>query len=258
MALIDRNEAKERGLSGWDCFVRSQLAYKDEINRDRFVISLNIEALKLLKLSVRFGEFAQYKADLLNERRQNRLNPDFFRNHRASDIVRRSFEYMNIEFFYIATALELHFKAWLLQKNYIVNIIEQSEPFRELKDAQKSRPINKTELFDLVDYQYDTEKKRNVLKGISNESLAFKTICKKEGYIKALDISEEVKLIVDDYRNLRNQIHLPGDFCASPTISKMGEKATEVMIDFINERVVMNSNDLIRKYKSNYELLTKI
>ena len=54
-------------------------------------------------------------------------------------------------------------------------------------------------------------------------------------YSKVLNLSTELLDIIGDYINLRNQIHLPGDFNDSPNLIKLGEKATPLIINFINE-----------------------
>lgn len=64
--------------------------------------------------------------------------------------------------------------------------------------------------------------------------------------------------MVEDYRNLRNQIHLPGNAYETPNIRRIGENAIELIIDFINERIVENSNNLINKYDFNFRPLAKL
>ena len=90
------------------------------------------------------------------------------------------------------------------------------------------------------------------------QSLGFNKICNSSNYVSALNISNDIMDMVEDYRNLRNQIHLPGDNCETPNINRIGENATELMIDFINERIVDNSNSLIRHYNFNFLPLTKL
>ena len=54
-------------------------------------------------------------------------------NYQISQQHWQLMEYMNLEFFYIATGFELHFKSWLLQNDFIVNIVEKAEPFKNLR-----------------------------------------------------------------------------------------------------------------------------
>ena len=70
MALITEIEARQRQLSGCDVFKRTQLAYKDNLNRDHFVVSLNREALKIFNLSVTLGQHIKLKRDAQNVQQQ--------------------------------------------------------------------------------------------------------------------------------------------------------------------------------------------
>ncbi len=258
MALLTEFEARQRQLSGCDVFKRTQLAYKDNLNRDHFVVSLNREALKIFNLSVTLGQYRQLKVQ--SEQTKKELSDGTFdiRTYQISIEQWRLMEYMNLEFFYIATGLELHFKSWLLQNNYIVNIIDKNEPFKTLKNEQYKRPITKVEFFSFGSFKYDTIKQINILQGITEQSLSFNTICNEPDYVNALTVSNDIIGIVEDYRNLRNQIHLPGDICETPNITRIGENVTKKLIDFINERVVDNSNSLIQHYEFNFEHLNKL
>ena len=258
MSLISEQEARQRQLSGCDVFKRTQLAYKDNLHRDHFAVSLNREALKIFNLTVTFGQHYQLKAEAAKFKQQIADGTFKLENYQISEQHWRLLEYMNLEFFYIATGFELHFKSWLVQKDFIVNIIDKAEPFKNLKNQQRDRPIKKTELFALGDFQYDTDKQINILEGMTEQSLGFNTICNTTNYVSALNISNEIICMVEDYRNLRNQIHLPGDPCETPNISRIGENATEMLIDFINDRIVDNSNNLIQQYNFNFSPLTKL
>ncbi|WP_353170214.1 hypothetical protein [Flavobacterium sp.] len=258
MALITEFEARQRNLSGCDVFKRTQLAYKDNFNRDHFVVSLNIEALKIFNLSVTLGQHRQLK--IQSEQTKKELLVGTFDIHKYQISVEqwRLMKFINLEFFYIATGFELHFKSWLLQNDYVVNVIDKSEPFKNLKNEQFKRPITKEEFFNFGSFKYDTIKQINILQGITEQSLSFNTICNETDYANALTVSSDIIGMVEDYRNLRNQIHLPGDICDTPNITRIGENATDKLIDFINERVVENSNRIIKQYKFNFENLQKL
>ena len=148
MTLIPENEARVKQLTGSDVFKRTQLAYKDDLNRDHFVVSPNREALKIFNLSVTFGQHSQLKWE--SEKVQQQLADGSFKleEYQISEQHWRLLEYMNLEFLYIATGFELHFKSWLLQNDFIINIIYKIEPFKNLKNEQKERPISKTEFFN--------------------------------------------------------------------------------------------------------------
>ena len=107
-------------------------------------------------------------------------------------------------------------------------------------------------------FQYDKTKQINILHGLTEESLSFKTICNSQNYIASLNISNDILGVVENYRNLRNQIHLPGDTCETPNIERLGGSATELMINFINDRIVENSNNIIGKRGLNFLPLNKL
>ena len=133
MSLISEQEARQRQLSGCDVFKRTQLAYKDNLHRDHFAVSLNREALKIFNLTVTFGQHYQLKAEAAKFKQQIADGTFKLENYQISEQHWRLLEYMNLEFFYIATGFELHFKSWLLQNNFIVNIIDKVEPFKSLR-----------------------------------------------------------------------------------------------------------------------------
>jgi hypothetical protein len=258
MALISEQEARQMQLSGCDVFKRTQLAYKDNLNRDHFVISLNREALKIFNLTVTFGQHSELKAQAKKIKQELADGTFSTENYQISQQLWQLMEYMNLEFFYIATGFELHFKSWLLQNDFIVNIIDKAEPFKNLKNEQRDRPITKTEFFTLGNFQYDTAKQINILQGVTEQSLGFNTICRSVNYVNELNVSNDIIGIVEDYRNLRNQIHLPGDTCETPNISRIGANSTQILIDFINDRIVDNSNNLIQQYNFNFSSLANL
>ncbi len=127
-----------------------------------------------------------------------------------------------------------------------------------MKNEQFKRPITKDEFFTFGEFKYDTIKQINILQGITDQSLSFNTICNEPNYLEVLNVSNDIIGIVEDYRNLRNQIHLPGDICETPNITRIGVNAIEKLIDFINERVVENSNRLIQQYEFNFHYLNRL
>lgn len=258
MTLITQIEAKRRNLSGYDSFKRTQLAYRDNLNRDHFVVSLNREALKIFNLSVTLGQHIKLKIEAENIQKQLADGTFKQENYQISEVKLKLLEDMNLEFFYIATGFELHFKSWLLQNDYIVNIIDKVAPFKQLRKDQEDRPISKPEFFTVGSFMYDTTKQINILQGLTEHTLFFSTILNKTNYVRALGISSDVIGIAEDYRNLRNQIHLPGDTCETPNIHRLAGSATDLMIDFINEKIVDNSNHLIQQNKFSFSPFSKL
>lgn len=251
--LITELEAREKKLDGCDLFKRSQLAYKEEINRDNFVIYLNKEAYKILLSSVLIGE---YPTLLAEQNLQNIETLKQLSNHIEIENLEvfgpplrfQRIELINLENFYIATGFELFLKSRLIQNNYIVNIFEDNLDFKNLREQQKKRPILKSELFSISGYFYDESKKINMLKGITDSSLNFSTISTKNKYKSVFNLSSDIWEIIDNYRILRNQIHLPGDWINSPFLDQIGEQLVPKIVEFINTEIVENSNNLIKKW----------
>ena len=251
--LITEAEAREKKLDGCDVFKRSQLAYKEEINRDNFVIYLNKEAYKILLSSALIGE---YPTLLAEQNIQNIETLKQLSNQIETENLEvfgpplrlQRLELINLENFYIATGFELFLKSRLIEKNYIVNIFEDNLDFKNLREQQKKRPILKSELFSISGYFYDESKKINILKGITDSSLNFCTICTKNKYKSVFNLSNDIWGIIDNYRILRNQIHLPDNCINSPFLDKIGEKLVPKIVEFINTEIVDNSNNLIKKW----------
>lgn len=254
---MNDTEARQLNLPGSDTYRRIQLAYKNERDRDHLAISLNIEALKIFNLSIKISQHQSLIRE--SERVQTLLESGtFFEEYQRPSLVSHLMEFMNLEYFYIATGFELHFKSWLLQNNFIINIIADNELFKGMKNKQKRQPITKNEFFEVGNFQYDPQRGINILQGITDQSLSFNTISKKPDYINALNISTDLLGIVEDYRNLRNQIHLPGELAETPTLRRLGQQSTEIIIDFIKERIVNNSNEMIQMNSFRFQALQKI
>ena len=92
----------------------------------------------------------------------------------------------------------------------------------------------------------------NTLRGLTAQSLTFDTILNIPAYRQQLGKSQDFLDIVEDYRNLRNQIHLPGDAVEAPHINKYGgDSLMRLLVQFINEEIVAYNNRLIDKWKLN-------
>jgi hypothetical protein len=92
----------------------------------------------------------------------------------------------------------------------------------------------------------------NILRGLTTNSLDFKLILDTPPYRLQLGKSQDFLNIVEDYRKLRNQIHLPGDPVEAPHINKYtGDSLIRLLVTFINEDIVEYNNRLIDKWKLN-------
>jgi hypothetical protein len=261
--MITEIEARQRNLPGCDTFKKTELVYKDNINRDAFVIKLNIESYKIFCSSFLIGDYP----NIIKEREQQKehyrkLNENNPETNNLSiflpPIIQQRFEYINLEHFYLATGFELSFKSKLLYRNFIVNIFEDSPQFANLRKEQKKRPITKTELFSISDYFYDEDNMINRLKGITQKSLGFEIMLNKSSYKKELNVDEEIILIAEEFRNLRNQIHLPGDWQSSVLINNLGDSLVNKLVEYINNHIVDMTNQLIDMNNFNFPKLQKL
>ncbi|AEE50451.1 hypothetical protein [Haliscomenobacter hydrossis] len=257
MLTITEAEAREKKLPGCDVFKRTQLAYKDDLNRDGFVVSLYHESYKIFLTSVLIGQFPTLREE--SRKVQDALDNGTFdiRNSQISKTQWQRMEYINLENFYIATGFELFFKSKLLENDFLVNVLEDKNEFKELRKDQRERPIHKNELFNISGYFYDASLQKNILKGITEKSLDFSLISKVK-YYETLNLSTDLLGIIEDYRKLRNQIHLPGDFEESPNLNRLGDKVVPLMIDFINREIADKANMLTDKWGLNYRELSRI
>ena len=250
--MITETQARQQNLSGFDVFKQTHLCYKDDLNRDAFVVRLNFEAYKIFLSSILIGQYPTLKEE--QQKRKAEFESGFI-NSVISPIEFYRMEYVNLENFYIATGFELHFKSTLLQNNFVVNIFDNKGVFKSLCDKQKDSPVHKDELFNISGYFYDPSKQINILNGITENSLNFGKLCTSPNYASALNLSSDILGIAEDFRNLRNQIHLPGDAKDAPFLNSVGDRLIPTLVEYINENIVENTNQLIAKHKLNYSNL---
>ncbi|SRR5258708_39638309 len=243
--MLTEAEAKKQNLPGSHVFIRTQLAYKNEIDRDALIVHLNGEAYKAFIDTISIGQFP-----LLKKENDIVLKTGHFGTS-ASTIMRK------VECFYldnlkIAAAFELHLKACLLAHDIVIHLINNkvssfnAAPFKALRKKQDQEPVMKHELLAIEGFYYNGE--HNILRGLTSQSLSFEKIL-NEPYRSMLGKSEDFLNIVEDYRNLRNQIHLPGDIVEAPHLAKYtGYSLIEVLERFINEEIVVYNNHLIAKW----------
>ena len=140
--MITEIEARRLNLPGCDTFKATELAYKDDINRDAFVIKLNIESYKIFCSSFLIGDYPniikEREQQIENCRKLNENNPET--NNLTiflPPIIQHRFEYINLEHFYLTTGFELSFKSKLLHRSFVVNIFEETTQFETLRKEQK-------------------------------------------------------------------------------------------------------------------------
>ena len=256
---ISTGQAKSRGLPGSDVFRFSHLLYNDSLHRDAGVLHLNVEAYKafsdtilISKRHIMEGEERVVEEWCLANKGSVPSSP-----YPWPRMTLEYIKYVNYENFKIASGFELHLKARLLSRDFVVHEIDNQNPsYKLLAKEQKTRPISKSELFSIASYHFDG--KQNYLPGLKDSSLSFSKLTDKSEYRKLLDLSDAHLDIIKDYRNLRNQIHLPGDIIESPSIQNHQGQITDFIINFVNREIVRYSNSLIEKHQFNHVLLAPL
>ena len=116
--------------------------------------------------------------------------------------------------------------------------------------------MKKVELTNIDDFRFNG--KQNYLPGLKSASIKFLLLTHRDKYIRALGLPLETIAVIKDYRNLRNQIHLPGDAIETPGLQKLqGKSILEFLLGFINEQIVSWSNRIIANHKFTFPLLTE-
>lgn len=252
---ITTEEAKKQALPGCDVYRYSHLLYHDDLNRDFGVVRLNIEAIKAFSDSVTLSR--RHALAVEQAAVKQWLSQGGFAGGLPfpwGEASRASMEYVNYEYLKIASAFELHLKARLLARNYILHEIDiKTVAYEALAAEQRDRPILKQELLSIQQYHFDG--RRNYLPGLKDASLKFSWLTDKSTYRAVLGLTGQQLDIIRDYRLLRNQVHFPGDILESPNIQAFPQPIIEFLTAFINSELVGWSNDLISKYKMNYKPL---
>jgi hypothetical protein len=248
---ITTERAKDEGLPGSDVFRFSHLLYHDPLNRDAGVVHLNVEAYKSFSDTVLVSQ----RHALATEQRTVKewIAAGGFASRVPFPWGTASYAYMdyvNYENLKIASGFELHLKARLLSRDFIVHEIDgRTGDYKRLAKEQEVRPISKTEIFAIRSYHFDGQ--QNYLPGLKDSSLKFAKFTDEPEYRKALDLPNDHLDIIKDYRNLRNQIHLPGDIVESPNIQRYQGPIVDFIVGFINAEIVTYSNGLSEKYQLN-------
>ena len=251
---ITTEEAKKQALPGSDVYRNSHLLYHDDLHRDVGVVRLNIEAIKAFSDTVILTQrhaLAAERAAARQWRSQGGFEAGLpFPLGEASHAM---LEYVNYEYLKIGSAFELHLKARLLARNYVLHEIEKTAGYKDLAAEQKKRPILKQELFSIQRYHFDG--RRNYLPGLRKESLKFSWLTDKPAYRAVLRLTAQQLGIIRDYRLLRNQVHFPGDVFNSPNIQAIAQPISEFLMAFINSELVVWSNELISRHKMSFKPL---
>jgi hypothetical protein len=248
-------EAQARKLPGSDVFRSTHLLYHDPLNRDAAVVRLNVEAIKALSDTVTLSRREAMAAE--RQAAKEWLDAGGFASGAEfpwGHVTSAWMEFLNYEHLKIACGFELHLKARLIAGDLIVHDIDRSHSlYRSLAADQRTRPIRKAELFGISSYVFNGQ--LNYLPGVKETSIKFSLITETPDYRAALGLPSATIDIIDDYRLLRNQIHLPGDILEAPHLAALSEPAADFLAAFINTEIVMWSNALITRHGLNWRPL---
>lgn len=249
---LTTEEARERQLPGFDVYRYTHLLYHDDLNRDFGVVRLNVEAVKAFSDTVAIVQRHAIAAEQLAIKIW--LAKGGFEcglPYPSGTASLASMEYSNYEHLKIASAFEIHLKARLLSRSYVLHEINGSlAEYKLLAAEQRDRPIERCELLAIQSYHFDGA--QNYIPGLKESSLKFSLLTDRLNYRAALSLPEEQIEIIRDYRLLRNQIHFPGDVLDAPHIKAFPGPIINFLTEFINLEIVAASNQLIAKYKMNF------
>jgi len=256
---LSTEEARSRQLPGSDVFRSSHIMYLDEIHRDWSVVALNREGYKAFADTILVRQRAELMAEQEALRKwvdQGGFSSNLLPSWSAAGLSQ--LEYMNYEHLKLACGFELHLKARLLSQGYIVQEIDNSDVgYKALAKEQKKRPVTKSELFSIDSFRFNG--KENYLPGLKPTSIKFSLLTDNAEYLKIIGLPTESMEIIKDYRNLRNQIHLPGDAILTSGLQKFkGKHILEFILDFINAEIVDWSNKIIENRKFTFPQLATI
>src|SRR5579864_6599758 len=100
--MLTEEEARQQNLPGSDVFLRTQLAYKTELNRNALIVHLNREAYKAFIDTITISQYPLLHNEAEMQKRDWRT---------FSPTIYRRMEYMDLENLKIAAGFELHLKA---------------------------------------------------------------------------------------------------------------------------------------------------
>lgn len=245
---IPTGDAKAQKLPGSDVFRRSAILYLDDHHRHWGAVSLNMEAVRAFSDTIEISEreaLAQHRAEVQEWIDKGALAAGL--DMPWSPSAHDAMEYVNYEHLKLASGFELHLKARLLAAGYLIHCMDKNDSrYAQLARKQHNRPVTHSEAKAIQDYQFDGQ--QNFLPGLLASSLKFSWMTNKSAYRRAIGLTDATMNIIEDYRELRNQIHLPGEFTDTPAIRAFGKPMVEFLLPFLNTEIIDWSNGIIDGY----------
>jgi hypothetical protein len=251
MTHITTEEATRLGLPLSDSFRYSHLLYKTDFYRDFGAVQLNTEALKAFHDTVAIAQRdALATEDAAFEKWMRAGGPQNGSPCPWGPASQSRLTFRNFEYLKIACGFELHLKARLLARDYLVHLVDsKASGCGPLAAAQSNRPIAKAEFLALQSFHFDGT--QNYLPGLLDGSINFSWLTERPAYKAALGLTDQQLDLISSYRKLRNAIHFPGEVRGLPTLHLVERATKDLLIDFINSEIVEWTNGVAttRKFK---------
>lgn len=229
-------DAQSQGFPGADTWSYSHMRYQHEsmrrygaaeIYRESYLAFIDSLTLRRRHQLVReYGALQEYWPDAMGRRLPN-----------IPAVLQRA-KLIHLENFKIAAGFELFINAALIENGYLAHKIRKNEP---LCQEQRVRPISVAEFEALRPSRFDGT--QNYLPGLDQASINFNGLLLAT-YCSATGISVYERKVIEEYRQSRNRIHLPADFCgAGLKAQDLGSKI-EFLVNFVNKQLVTRFTNL--------------
>jgi hypothetical protein len=240
--MIRTDEAARLKVNGWDVFLSEHIAYVSSANQDWMAGQLCSQGLLFARDTAMLSLREQRKLEA--ERWRQYLNQGGLLGrdpHPDSSVGLHQLQHWRLDCFKLGTALELALKARLLRSGHVLHLIASSQ--QQLATKQRTRPVLISEFRSVASSYHDGT--RNFFPDLTDRTLSFETMLKKEAYLQALSLPEEHKQFFDELRRLRNLVHLPlvGEQVATPLLSSLGEDFLPFLLGCLNVYLVAPHNE---------------
>lgn len=240
--MITTEEAKRLKVSGWDVFLSEHIAYVNQANQDWVACELCSQGLlfardtAMLRTRKERDQEAKQWQDYVNSGKTLSHDP-----HPATVFGLLQLQHWRLDSFKLGTAFELALKARLLRAGYVLHLISPTQP--TLSKKQRSEPISISEFRKFASSYHDGS--RNLFPDLTERTLSFDTMLKKDAYLQALSLPGQHKTLFEELRRLRNLVHLPlvGEQVATPLLSSLGESFMPFLLDCLNVYLVAPHNE---------------
>jgi len=107
----------------------------------------------------------------------------------------------------ISICFENYMKAKLILNEYVIHTIKEGEEYKNLKKAQKNRPIGLIEVKGIGTWEKIEGQEIYYLPGLTEKTIQFTTMLNNDKYQKVIGLSPKIKKIVSKLNDQRNTLH---------------------------------------------------